>query len=233
MKNLHPEHLQDLRRSGLSDAIIERMDIHSVPPAEINRLAPGGLTGVESVLAFPYFGVNGFCRYKLFPPLKNKDGSNIRYFQPKDSGCHLYVLPSVAESLTDICAPLFIVEGEKKTAAAVQIGLNAIGIGGIWNWKDKESWQGIEELKLIPFADRDIGLIFDSDTWMRDDLQQAIYALGKYLEFRGGKVSPYLIPQPGKNKVGLDDYLLNHTIDDFKQLKKITLKHPTLAQHRE
>src|SRR5262249_40491178 len=150
----------------------------------------------------------------------------------KDSGSHLYVLPPVAEKLPDILAPLFIVEGEKKTAAAVQVGLNAIGIGGVWNWKDKKSWKGIEELQVIPFADRDIGLVFDSDTWMRDDLQQALYALGKYLEFRGAKVSAYLIPQPTKDRVGLDDFLINHTIDDFKQLKKIALKHPTLAQHK-
>ena len=109
----------------------------------------------------------------------------------------------------DISTPLFIVEGEKKAAAAAQAGLSAIGIGGIWNWKAKDTWKGIEELQLMPFADRDVGLVFDSDTWTRDDLQHAVYALGKYLEFRGAKVSVYLIPQPSKDKVGLDDYLLN------------------------
>src|SRR5262249_19212599 len=232
MKSLHPAHLQDLHCSGLNDATIELMGCQSVPPAEINRLAPGGLTGVESLLAFPYFGVTGFCRYKLFPPLKTKDGS-LRYFQPKDSGCHLYVLPPVAEKLYDSYAPLFIVEGEKKTAAAVQKGLNAIGIGGVWNWKAKDSWKGIEELQTIAFADRDVGLVFDSDTWTRDDLQRAMYALGRYLEFRGAKVSAYILPQSTKDKVGLDDYLVTHTIDDFNQLKKIALKHPALAQHKE
>ena len=48
----------------------------------------------------PYFGVNGFCRYKLFPPLKTKDGT-LKYFQPKDSSCHLYIFQRVAEKLTD------------------------------------------------------------------------------------------------------------------------------------
>ena len=115
----------------------------------------------------------------------------------------------------------------------MQHGLIAIGIGGVWNWKDRESWKGIEELQVIAFADRDVGLVFDSDTWTRDDLQRAVYALGKYLEFRGAKVSVYLIPQPTREKVGLDDYLLNHTIEDFKQLKNLTLKHPALAQHKE
>jgi putative DNA primase/helicase len=231
--NLAPEHLTDLQRSGLSDDTIVIMGVSSLRPADIDKLSSGGLTGVESVLKIPYFGVNGFCRYKLYPPLKKKDGHSLKYFQPKDSGCHLYVLPSVADKLGDISVPLLIVEGEKKTAAAVQHGLHGIGIGGIWNWKDKDSWKGIDELQRIAFADRDTGLVFDSDTWTRDDLQQAIYALGKYLEFRGAKVSVYLIPQPTKEKVGLDDYLLNHNVDDFNQLKKLTLKHPTLAQHKE
>lgn len=87
--------------------------------------------------------------------------------------------------------------------------------------------------QAIAFADRETGLVFDSDTWTRDDLQQAVYALAKYLEFRGAKVSIYLIPQPTKDKIGLDDYLLNHTVGDFNQLKKLTLKHPALAQHKE
>jgi hypothetical protein len=231
--SLHHLHADDLRRSGLSEATIEIMGVSSIRPADISKLSPGGLNGVESVLKFPYFGANGFCRYKLFPPLKTKDGHSVKYFQPKDSGCRLYSLPSVAEKLADVSEPLFIVEGEKKTAAAVQHGLIAIGIGGNWNWKDKETWKGIEELQMIAFADRDVGIVFDSDTWTRDDLQRAVYALAKYLEFRGAKVSAYLIPQPTKNKIGLDDYLLTHTVDEFKQLKKLALKHPALAQHKE
>lgn len=232
--HLHPLHIEDLRRSGLNESTIELMACRSVLPRDIDKLSEGGLSGVESVLEFPYQSLNGngpFSRYKLFPPLKTKDGT-LRYFQPKDSGCHLYILPPVAEKLTDILQPLFIVEGEKKTAAAVQAGLNAIGIGGVWNWKARGTWKGIEELQLIGFADRHVGMVFDSDTWTRDDLQQAVYALGKYLEFRGAEVFAYLISQPTQDKVGLDDFLLDHSIDDFHQLKKLTLKHRALAQHK-
>jgi hypothetical protein len=222
-----------LQRSGLEDATIELMSVSSLPPREIDKLLPGGLAGVESVLKFPYFGVNGFCRYKLFPALK-RDSGTLKYLQEKGSGCHLYILPAVLEKLTDISAPLSFVEGEKKTAAAVQQGLNAIGIGGLWNWKSKDSWKGIEELQLIAFADRDVEIVPDSDTWARDDLQQAVYAFGKYLEFRGAKVRVVLIPQLIKdNKVGLDDFFLAYSIEDFQQIKRLTLKHPTLAQHKD
>ena len=228
--SLHPSHVEDLHRSGLSDVTIEMMACRSVPPAGIDKLSSGGLQGVESVLEFPYPALN-FSRYKLFPPLKTKDGT-LKYFQTKGSGCHLYVLAPVTEKLADVSEPLFVVEGEKKTAKAVESALCAIGIGGVWNWKDKDTWKSIDELQAIAFADRDVGLVFDSDTWTRDDLQRAVYALGKYLEFRGAKVSAYLLPQPTKEKVGLDDYLLTHTVEDFGQLKKLPLKHPALSQHK-
>src|SRR5262245_38724023 len=142
MSQLHPQHLEDLRRSGLSDATIEMMTVSSLAPREIDKLAAGGLQGVESVLKFPYFlnGRGPFSRYKLFPPLQTKSGGTVRYYQPKDSACHLYTLPLVAEKIANIAEPLFIVEGEKKTAAAVQRGLAAIGIGGVWNWKEKNTW---------------------------------------------------------------------------------------------
>ena len=78
--SLHPAHCGDLRASGLDDATIETMQVRSLRPADINRLAAGGLPGVESALVFPYFGVNGFCRYKLFPPLKKKDGHSLKFF---------------------------------------------------------------------------------------------------------------------------------------------------------
>ena len=182
MSTLHPEHLEDLHRSGLNADIISMMNVSSVRPADI----PSSLNGVESALRFPYFGVNGFYRWKLFPPLK-RDSGTLKYYQAKESGCHLYVLPPVTEKLHDLSSPLLFVEGEKKSAAAVQHGFNAIGLGGLWNWKDKQSWKGIEELQRLSFADRDVVIVPDSDTWSRDDLQQAVYAFGKYLDFRGAK----------------------------------------------
>lgn len=225
---LHPLHLEDLRRSGLNAATIEMMVVRSVPPTEINRLAPGGLQGVESVLEFPYPTVAGFSRYKVFPPV-----GDMRYFQKKDTGTHLYILPPVVEVLSDFNQKLYFVEGEKKTAAGVQAGLAAIAIGGLWNWKAKDTWKGTEELQLIPFADRDVEIVPDSDVWGRDDLQQAVYAFAKYLEFRGAKVSVVLIPPLTKGKVGLDDFFLVYSIEDFHKLKRINLKHAVLSQFKD
>jgi putative DNA primase/helicase len=226
--SLHPKHVEDLQRSGLSETTIELMGVRSVPPREIDEITESGCPRVESVLEFPYPTVRGFSRYKLFPPQ-----GDMKYFQKKKSTNHLYVLPPVAEILGDVRERLYFVEGEKKTACAVQQGLRAVGFSGIWNWKTKENWKGIDELQVIPLPDREIEIVPDSDTWERDDLQRAIYAFGKYLESRGAKVSIVLIPQAGINKVGLDDFFLGSNLEQFQKLRRLSLKHLTLAQHKD
>lgn len=60
--NLSPDHLIDLRKSGLTDDTITKANIHSVPPRDISKiLGKGYADKVDSLLAFPY-GKNGFCR---------------------------------------------------------------------------------------------------------------------------------------------------------------------------
>jgi hypothetical protein len=118
MLSLAPLHFRDLRKSGLKDLIIETMGVKSVRPADIERLCPGGLRGVESVLEFPYD--KEFSRYKLFPPLTRANGKEQKYLQPSGTGCHLYILDLIRPILSDSTVPLLFIEGEKKTALAVQ-----------------------------------------------------------------------------------------------------------------
>ena len=191
----HPEHLADLRRSGLNDHTINMMGVRSVRPTEIDKLRNGGLSGVTSVLEFPYPGANGFSRFKLFPPLQGKDGHKIKYLQGKGTGSHLYILPPVRAVLANPSAPLRSVEGEKKTAMGVQVGLNCFGIGGLWNWLNSETGEAIGEMDHIAWVNRPVEIIPDSDIWARPELQQPVYALGKELEERGADVLVVVIPQ--------------------------------------
>jgi Protein of unknown function (DUF3631)/Domain of unknown function (DUF3854) len=181
-------------------------------------------------LMIPYFGIPDFVRWKLYPPV-----GDMRYYQEKGTANHFYILPPILKILTDIREKLCFVEGEKKTAAGVQRGLKAIGFSGIWCWKETDDWRGtLEELALVPFSCRDVEIIPDSDTWIRDDLQHAIYAFARYVASRGANVKVVIIPQPQYDKkVGLDDYLLDHTIDEFHHLNRIDLKHKTLSQHKD
>ena len=123
----------------------------------------------------------------------------MKYAQPPKTGARLYI----PFKLND--GPFYVCEGEKKTLAAHQAGMNAVGIGGLWNWLT--NGEPIEDLKLIDWDSREVVIIPDSDVFQRQDLLRAVYALGRELRERGASVSVAQIPQPGQKKIGLDDYL--------------------------
>ena len=226
---LSPSHFKHLRASGLLPSTIEEiMKCFSVPPAEIDRLSPA-LKPCESLLAFPYPGVDGFCRYRLFPPR-----DSMKYWQPSGSGVHLYILPSVRAILTNPDIEIAITEGEKKAACLTQNGVPTIGVGGVWSWGDGTG-DLHPEFNCVSFIDRPVLIIYDSNAWRKEkeEIGHALYALGKAVESRGGKVEAVVIPptQDGMDQ-GADDYIVAHGIDNFKKLKRIKLRHDGLAQFK-
>ena len=58
---LAPAHVEDLKRSGLSDETILEAEIKGVSPSEI----PGKLSKVTSAYKIPYLNKDGFFRLKL------------------------------------------------------------------------------------------------------------------------------------------------------------------------
>jgi hypothetical protein len=194
--HLHPDHLADLRASGLSDETIRAAGVYSLRPRDLAlffNLRRGVPAEIETALCFPYQG-GEFARIKLFPAF-----GKMKYAQPPKTGARLYI----PFKLND--GPVYVCEGEKKTLAAHQAGMNAAGIGGLWNWLTKG--EPIDDLKLIEWDGRDVVIIPDSDVFRRQDLLRAVYALGRELRERGAAVSVAEIPQPGSKKVGLDDHL--------------------------
>src|SRR4030095_5655533 len=179
------------------------MACYSVPPAQIDRLSPS-LKACESLLAFPYPGVEGFVRYRLFPPL-----DKMKYWQPADSGLHPYILPAVRSILSNPNIEIAITEGEKKAACLTQHDTPTIAIGGVWNWLVKDTCELLPEFDQIAFVDRNVLIIFDSDTWVKEEIQRALYALGKAIEVRGGKVEALIIPPAADgSKQGADDFIV-------------------------
>jgi Protein of unknown function (DUF3631)/DNA polymerase family A/Domain of unknown function (DUF3854) len=232
--DLIEQHLLDLRKSALDDRTIELMAVRSVVGADCASVAPI-LSQCDSLLEIPYFGDNGFRRWKVFPPIATASGE-IRYYQQPGSSNHLYTLRSVTSRVYDPSVPLIVVEGEKKEASLAQRGHVGISISGLWSWKETgESWEGIDELKKIPFVDREVLIVPDSDVWTqrRVDLQKAVFSLGKYLEAVGAKVSVAVLPI-GVDKMGADDYFAaGHTVEEFDELRRLRLKDPPLGQHKK
>ncbi len=235
---LHPDHLADLHRSGLSDETINLMGCYTARPADIPKLVGWNPEKVESALVFPYPGCNGFCRIKVSPPFKDKNGHTVKYLQKKGTTPHLYILPPIQKILNDPSEALIISEGEKKAARGVQDGLPVIGIGGLWNWIKKGTYKGIPDLDRIAWEIRVITIVPDSDTWSDPDTkkrihcQHAVYALGKELERRWAVVTFLVLPQEGEEKVGLDDFLIRHPKGDLSTLTRLTLEDEPLSKHQ-
>jgi len=216
----HPEHLADLRKSGLSDETIEQAGLYSVRPNDIKKVT--GIAKVESMLAIPY--TPEFTRYKVFPTNLKVQGKKLRYTQPKGTGVHVYVPPTARLVLQDATIPSGIVEGEKKALKACQEGVMCLAIGGLWNWLDASRLS--PELTGIPWRDRHVTLYPDSDVWKRQDLLEAVYRLGQALEAEGAQVDVCALGNgPGGTKQGLDDFLCDATTDDLKGRPHIPLTH--------
>ena len=228
--NFHPDHLADLRKSGLIDKTIAMMGVRSLRPADIQKALGYDPKSVKSVLAFPYPGADEFFRYKVFPSIKDKEGHAVKYLQKQDTGAHFYILKPVEAVLQNSSVPLAIAEGEKKTAALIQSGVMAIGIGGVWGWRDGETHTAIQEFDQITWVDRDVQLYCDSDIWHRRDLLKAVYALSKEIESRGATVKVAVIGQSGKNKTGIDDFLVANGSKALAGLKMIPISHKAFSQ---
>lgn len=208
--HFHVDHLADLRASGLTDETIKAAGVYSIRPCDIAlffNLRRGVPREIKSALCFPYQG-GDFARIKLFPAI-----GKMKYGQPPKTSARLYIPFRVNNG------PLYVCEGEKKTLAAHQAGMNAVGIGGLWNWLT--NGEPIDDLTLIEWDDRDVIIIPDSDVFHRQDLLRAVYALGREIRERGAAVSVAEIPRAGPNKVGLDDYLLSG--GNVEELETFTL----------
>lgn len=199
--SLDQEHLGDLRRSGLTDDTIERAHIHSLAPREIQKLGPR-FQPVRSAMVFQYptadGALNGYRRLKLFPPVEDGKGHLIRYYQDPGTSPHLYFAPQVnwQEILSDPTKLIVITEGEKKTLALAQLGLAALGIGGVWSWMVKYKYQRLllPELDMVVWQSRPVEICPDNDVWEREDLLRAVFALGMQLTRRGGVVQLVRLP---------------------------------------
>src|SRR5262249_15472405 len=143
------------------------------------------------------------------------------------------VLQQAVDALRDRRQPLFVVEGEKKTACGVQNGLLAVGIGGIQNFKLKGTAKLLPEFDSIPLDNREVNLVPDSDIWTRPALRPAVYELGMLLKNRGAQVYVVRLPDSATGKVGLDDFFLGNDIEAFGKLDRYTLKHPIWTELRE
>jgi hypothetical protein len=215
-------HMADLAKSGLTPETVLAAGIYSASAAEASALVG---YSIGPALVFPYErdgeGQPTYARVKL----DQSDDPKRRYRAPSGRGNRLYIpFTSDPYALTDPKTALYITEGEKKTLCAVQHGLNCIGVSGVYNWKakngDGESTP-IADLHALPWQDREVRIVFDSDAASNPDVLRAERELAAELTKRGARVSIIRLPAgPNGAKQGLDDFLVAKGIEAFHVLPR-------------
>lgn len=237
--NLAPEHLNDLRASGLEDSTIEVCRYEAVRPHDI------ALPGVESAYRLKYFDLDGnpncFERLKLFPAIKDAQGHTQKYSQATGTPPALYMPPLFTWKAIarDSRIPIVLTEGEKKAAAGCQAGLHVLGIAGAWNFRQKLDTGerlAIPTLDQFAWQSRSVEIVPDSDAWRPNKLLNVLggfYALGHELISRGAIVSLVKLPEAHGVKVGFDDWLMevgSRWETDWPVLERISLDDPRLVK---
>ena len=192
---LLPQHLADLRKSGLSDVQITRCGFHSLQaPASVQKALRWNRYSGElgACLAIPFVDAEGkpteYCRLKPDRPRKSKgDGKTIKYESPKGTSNLPYYPPGTLAALQDTSVPLIMTEGEKKSAKADQESFACIGLVGVFGWQKKRATSKVGELQgerelidglaLIAWKGRLVFLCFDSDVATNPNVRLAEWHL--------------------------------------------------------
>jgi hypothetical protein len=236
---LLPQHLADLKNSGLLDETISACRFYSVTDAgEAGRIlrwkSPPKALG--PFLAIPFFDLDGkpncFTRLKPDRPrTSKKDGKPVKYESPCGTGNRTYFPPGVGPALGDPTVPLLLTEGEKKAAAAVQHGFACVGLVGV-NGFHKKRPKGeygkpkgprvfIDDLAAVAWGGRTVFVCYDSDLAQKPQVRRAEWDLAELLREHGATVKVVRLPAgPKGEKQGLDDYLIASGADAFRKLMK-------------
>lgn len=222
--------LDNLRESGLTDQTIRENQLRTEhDSARLSRILNRGEEAYCCLggLVFPYRNLDGeldgFARVRPHVPRK-KGGKPVKYELPVGEPPRAYYPFSSLAKLRDGRSPVFITEGEKKALALSQLGLAAVGIGGIWCGCKKDTEELINDLAVIPWKGRTACLVFDWDPKesTRQNAQAAKRRLTRPLRKAGvGPVLDVQLPAgPDGAKQGADDFIVAHGPGAFRQLVK-------------
>jgi len=238
---LLPQHLADLRRSGLSDEQIRRCGFRSSSDAEqigrwLRWQKPAKVLG--PCLVIPFAGADAkFLEYVRVKPdrprtARGKGGKPIKYESPVGAPNRAYFPPATRAALRDTSTPMIITEGEKKAAKADQEGFACIGLVGVYGFqkarpKDADGkGQGprelIADLAAVAWRGRKVLIAFDSDLTEKPGVRWAEFHLAETLQHTGAEVLAVRIPAGADgSKQGLDDYLTAAGPDALRDLLAI------------
>ena len=250
---LSPQHLSMLHASAISDSVILARGYRTVTSlADLRALGFAPAQCRVPGLLLPLWTTDGSPGLAVYRPdnprvLELKSNPRepggaypnkvIKYEMPKGAGVRLDCPPGCQASLGDPHIPLWITEGQKKADSLASVGLTAIALLGVWNFKGKNEHGGVTLLAdwdFIALQDRAVRIVFDSDVMRKRLVQDALLRLIEHLGRKGASVSTvYLPPGPDSAKLGVDDWLaLGHTVQELEGLLEAPRLSPMPAPDR-
>lgn len=237
LPRLLPQHLADLRASGLSDDQIERCGFYSESdPAAVAKLLGrtdrAAVAALGPCLCIPFRGPDGrplgYVRCKPDRPRRDGDKA-VKYESPVGRSNRVYLPPGTRAALADPALDLLLTEGEKKAAKADQEGFPTAGLVGVWGWVEKRPagpdgrktgpLELIPDLAAVAWKGRRVYLVYDSDLAAKPEVRLAEWKLAEVLAAAGADVRAVRLPPgPEGSKVGLDDFLVARGPDALRAL---------------
>ena len=215
------------RERGIPDEAADECELEGLSASETRALG-SSFSPVVS-MRIPYFGLDGArtsfyrVRYLEEPPgwakLVEKPQ---RYAQAPGTLNEIYLPPVVdwAGIAADPTLPLILTEGEIKALACSARNVACIGLGGVDVWRSSRRGMALlPPMEGIEWQRRRVCVLFDSDTVRNPNVLRAQRQLAEVLAAKGAQVSLLALPPAlDGSKVGLDDYLLTHSDDEFKEM---------------
>lgn len=226
-KGLATRFHEKLQGSALDDAkVVQELGLELMTAEECKSL---GLAKEGSGFKIPYWSLGGkktgFFRFRYLEDVRTgfaKLGKKMqRYGQLAGTLNEAYYAPLIdwGAVKNDISQTLWITEGELKAACGCSKGLPVIGLGGVWTWRaGKQLVDLLPSLKEFAWDKRDVAICYDSDAVTNPNVMAAEDALATALTGLGAVPRIVRLPSDEGKKVGLDDYLLDHTVEDLLDL---------------
>lgn len=228
---LSAEHLRMLRdESGISEEVIRARGYRTVTdPRELADLGFAPSQQLTPGLLLPGHapdGSNGFCMFRPdYPRPARKSGGLlgkvVKYEFPSGMAMRLDCPPVCREKIADPSVVLWVTEGQKKADALASRGSCALAMLAVWNFKGRNARGGVvflADFDYVALNGRTVLIVFDSDVMFKPSVRQALDRITAHLQRRGAHVSPVYLPGGRDCKVGVDDYLLSHTVEDLEAL---------------
>jgi hypothetical protein len=231
---LAPAHLKMLTEdSAIAPKVIAERGYYSVDTAQgYPQLKALGFPRAQAKwtpgLCLPLHTPDGqqpLTVYRPDQPYRDTKGDTHKYVLPTGVGVRIDCPPRCRAWIKDPAIPLWITEGQRKEDSLASRDAAVMGVLGVWSFKGKNPFGGVTvlaDLDYIAFnAGREVRIVYDNDVMVNLKVRAALERLTEHLQRRGSHVRAVYLPHVDGVKVGVDDYLCQHTLQDLEALIEV------------